>query len=303
MRFDKRKLECMIDTADVYNGYTYWFDKLLAYCLNIFEYENLPDSLPRKEIESNLMLTGHCVIFEKNGEMVTSLTTPSGFDKYYNPRFTPYSQPRLGSGTLYFQNSNKQNSVIVYNCDLQNSVLGMDTDGSLYGFIGRYARLLSDVESTISNRLVNIRDTYIPVADNENVKTSIKSFIKNRILGKRSIVTDSSIVPNLKSIDISDKSCTDKIYDLLVARDKILECFYREIGVKFYQPKKAQVNEEEVTANTQMLVISLDDLLKEREEGFEEVNRFFKTNIKVKLNKKFVNEDYEESEVTEDETV
>ena len=303
MRFDKRELECMIDTADVYEGYSYWFDKLLAYCLNIFDYENLPDSLPKKEIESNLILTGHCVIFEKNNELVTVLTSPTGFDKYYNPRFTAYSQPRLGCGTLYFQNSNKQDSVIVYNCDLQNSVLGMDTDGSLYGYIGRYARLLSDIESTISNRLVNIRDTYIPVADNENVKTSIKSFIRNRILGKRSIVTDSSIVPNLKSIDISEKSGTDKIYDLLVSRDKILECFYREIGVKFYQPKKAQVNEEEVTANTQMLVISLDDLLKEREQGFEEVNKYFKTNIKVKLNEKFINNDYKESEVKENATI
>lgn len=303
MKFDRKKLECMVDTADVYNGYAYWFDKLLAYCLNIFDYENLPDSLPKKEIESNLLLTGHCVVFEKKNKLVTTLTEPSGFDKYYNPRYTPYSQSRLGSGTLYFQNTNRQNSVIVYNCDLQNSVLGMDTDGSMYGYIGRYARLLSDIESTISNRLVNIRDNYIPVADNENVKTSIKTFIRNRILGKRSIVVDSSIVPNLKSIDISNKSATDSIYDLLVSRDKILECFYREIGIKFYQPKKAQVNEEEVTANTQMLVISLDDLQKEREQGFEEVNKFFKTNIKVKLNEKFINNDYKESEVKENETV
>lgn len=288
----KRELKSMIDTASVYDGYCYWFDKLLAYCLNIFEYDRLPDSLPSKEIESNLMLTGHCVVFKKDDELVTCLTEPSGFDKYYNPTFTPYAQPKLGSGTIVFDNFSREvaeskRGVIIYNCDLQNSVLGMQTDGSLKTYIGRYARLLADIESTISNRLVNIRDSYIPVADKENVRQSIENFIKKRILGKRSIVADSSIVPNLKSIDITDRTSNDSIYDLLIARDKILECFYREIGVKFYQPKKAQVNEDELSINNQMLVISLDDLLKERQKGIEKLNKMFGLNVTVKLNKKF----------------
>jgi len=303
MKFDKYKIDDMVDVSDVYKGYKYYFDKLLAYCLNIFEYNGLPESLPSKEIESNLLLTGHCAIFKKNNELVTSLTNLSGFDKYYNPTFAPYAQPCLGSGTLYFQNFhniNKQNSVIIYNCDLQNSVLGIDTDGSLYTFIGRYARMLADIESTISNKCVNLRDTYIPIADNDNVKNSIKNFIQQRVLGKRAIVTDSSIVPNLKSVDISDKSSTDKIYDLLISRDKILESFYREIGVKFYQPKKAQVNEEEVTANSQMLIISLDDLLSERKKGFETLNNIFNLNVSVKINEKFINKDYK-SEVSDNE--
>ena len=240
MRFDKRHLEMMIDTSDVFCGYNYWFDKLLAYCLNIFKYKGLPESLPAKEIESNLILTGHCVTFLNNkNEIVTSMTELAGFDKYYNPTYAPYSQQRLGSGTVYFDNhtefyiplgTNKKGCVI-YNCDLQNSVLGMTADGSLYSYIGRYARQLADIESTISNRLVNIRDSFIPIADKESVKTSVKQFFRKRLLGKREIIVDSSIAPNLKTIDIKDSTSTDKVYDLLISRDKILEGFYREIGI------------------------------------------------------------------------
>ena len=309
MRFDKKHLEMMIDTSDVFSGYNYWFDKLLAYCLNIFKYKDLPDSLPSKEIESNLILTGHCTIFpDSKGNPVTSLTELAGFDKYYNPTYTPYAQPRLGSGTVYFDNhtefyiplgTNKKGCVI-YNCDLQNSVLGMPTDGSLYTYIGRYARQLADVESTISNRLVNIRDSFIPVADKESVKKSVQTFFTKRILGKREIVVDSSIAPNLKTIDIKDTVSNDKIYDLLISRDKILECFYREIGVKFYQPKKAQVNEEEMIANDSMLVISLDDLLEERRKGIEKFNKMFGFNATVDINEKFRND---EREVKEDEEI
>lgn len=300
MRF-KRELENMCDVAFVPKGYEYWFDKLLAYCLNIFKYEGLPATLPSKEIESNLILTGHCVIFkDKKKQWVTCLTAPSGFDKYYNPTFSSYSQPVIGSGTVTFGDS----SCIMYNCDLQNSVLGMDVDGSLNGFIGRFARLLSDIESTISNLLVNMRDTFIPVADNSNVKNSIKNFIRKRILGQRAIVTDSSIVPNLKSIDIGSSTTTEKIYDLMIARDKILECFYREIGIRFYQPKKAQVNEEEMTANNNMLLISLDDLLEERQKGLEWFNRISGLNVTVRINEKIlVKEENNEREVTEDEEI
>ena len=52
-------------------------------------------------------------------------------------------------------------------------------------------------------------------------------------------------------------------------------------------PKKAQVNEEEIEANDQMLLISTDDMLKARLEGIEKVNAMYGTNITVKLNEKF----------------
>lgn len=289
-KFDK-ELRAMYDTAHVVENYWYYFDKLLAYCINLFDYKNLPKSLPKKEIESNLILTGHCVIFKKDKDIVTTCTSPTGFDKYYNPTYTSYSQPKLGSGRVYFDNADFDNMIgrkgcIIYNCDLQDSVLGAKCDGSLVGFIGRYARLLSDIESTISIRLVNMRDDYIPVADNDNVKDSIKTFIKARKLGKRSIVADSSIVPNFKSIDINNKMTGEKIYDLMIARDKIMECFFRELGIKFYQPKKAQVNEEEMNANNSMLLYSIDDFLNERKEGIERVNDMFGTNIEVEVNNK-----------------
>ena len=62
---------------------------------------------------------------------------------------------------------------------------------------------------------------------------------------------------------------------------------YRDLGVRMYQPKKAQVTESELESNDQLLLISLDDMLKSRKEGIEKVNEMFKLNIKVELNDKF----------------
>lgn len=91
------QINSIYDVADVAEGFTYWSWKLLNICLDIFEYENLPESLPNREIESNLMLTGHCFVFPYKGELVTTVTSIYGFDKYYNPTKATYAQAVLGS--------------------------------------------------------------------------------------------------------------------------------------------------------------------------------------------------------------
>ena len=145
--------------------------------------------------------------------------------------------------------------------------------------------------------MVNSRLVSIPVTNDNAVKESLLLFFKNLVLGKRSIVSDSTIVEKFRNIDINRSNVKDGIQDWLIARDKILEQFYRDLGVRMNQQKKAQVNTEEVESNDQLLLISSDDMLREREEGVERVNALFGTDIRVKLNPlfdvKLVNNDME----------
>ncbi len=53
------------------------------------------------------------------------------------------------------------------------------------------------------------------------------------------------------------------------------------------QQKKAQMNEEEVESDEQVLLISLDDMLKSRREGIELLNEKLGFNVSVDINKKF----------------
>lgn len=294
MRHARYKLKNMYDVANVWSGYKYWYDKLLAYCLNIFQYKGLPTSLPAKEIESNLLITGHCVTFvpKKRSDIYTCFTDLSGFDEYYNPTKATYAQPKLGAGTLTLG----ENAVIIYNSDLQFSVLGQPIDGGLSTYLSRYARQLSDLESTINIKTVNERAPFMATADKDNVKDSVVDFFRKIILGERAVVTDSSIVPNLNAIDLGGKNSNEKIIDVILARDKILEQFYREIGVRFYQSKRAQVNTEEVSANNDMLLISLDDMLLARQEGIDKVNNMYGTSISVSINPTFIPKEPEEGQ-------
>lgn len=291
------QLDTMYDVSDVKVGYNYWFFKLLNITLDLFSYEGLPDELPAREIELNLQLTGHAAVLQdKQNRLWTPITCIYGFDRYYKPTELVYANVDIPDSRVYKIGSDCE---IIYNNSLQDNIFYVKSDGSLMTFISRYARILSDIESTINIYTVNSRLTSIPVSDDQNVVNSIKAFFKKLSIGKRAVVTDNSIIENFRNIDITRTGIVDGISEWTIARDKILEQFYRDIGLKMYNPKKAQVTDDEVEANTQILLISTDDMLKERKAGVERVNEMFGTSISVDLNEKYK---IERSEANEENT-
>ena len=277
------------DVADVRRGYRYWFSKLLNVCLMMFEYQNLPEGLPAREIELNLLITGHAVILanpDKPGQLFTPLTSISGVDQYYQPEWAVWANPDIIRKNGKQWNFDKD-CINIWNNSLQESMWYLPLDGSMYTFICRYARELADVESSIDIYMVNSRAASLPVTDDNTVKESIKLFFRKLAMGKRSIITDNNIIEKFRNVDFNNSSGKDDLNGLLVARDKVLEQFYRDIGIRMYNPKRAQVTESELESNDQLLLICHDDMLKCRQEGIEKVNDMFGTNISVDLNPLF----------------
>lgn len=275
-------LKTMYDVSDVRRGYDYWYFKLLDLIMNMFEYKNLPAGISKRDLELNLLITGHAtIIAKKDGTMFTPLTSLYGYDEYYQPTKAVFANPVVITSKEY---TIGEDCTVVYNNSLQDSIFYVKADSGLNTFIQRYARQLADIESTINIYTVNSRLTSIPVSNDNAVMESLKSFFKNLAIGKRAIVSDSSIIENFRNVDINRTGIKDGVNDWLIARDKILEQFYRDLGIRMTNQKKAQVNTDEVESNDQLLLISSDDMLKARKRGYEETNNMFGTNIEVRLN-------------------
>lgn len=279
-------INSMYDVSKVKNNYDYWFFKILNILLDIFEYDNLPSGVKGRDIELNLMLTGHAVFIPRSdGTVFVPITSLAGFDEYYQPTICVWANPVINNSKVWKLH---EECAICYNSTMQDYVFYIKSDNSMCSFIGKYARLLADIEASIDIYLVNSRLTCIPATDDSNVAQSIRAFFKKLTLGERAILTDSNIVSKFRNIDINRTNINDGINDLLIARDKILEMMFRDLGVRMNNPKKAQVNEEEITSNDQLLLVSLDDMMKARKEGIEEeVNDLLGTNIIPKLNPRF----------------
>ena len=278
----KKFMDTLYDVSNVKDGYNYWYFKLLNLVINMFDYDNLPSGISRRDLEINLIMTGHAVVVsKKDGTLFTPLTNVFGFDEYYQPVWATWANPVVVTAKKY---TIGEDCEIIYNNSLQDSIYYIKADSGLSTFVGRYARQLADVEATANIYSVNSRLVSIPVSNDNSVIESLKAFFTNLSFGKRAIVTDSNIIENFRNVDINRTGIKDGINDWLIARDKILEQFFRDLGIRMNNQKKAQVNSEEVESNDQLLLISADDMLKTRKEGIEKVNNMFGTNITVKLN-------------------
>lgn len=275
----------LYDVSDIKLGFDYWYFKLFNILLNIFEYEGVPEGLSQREIELNLLMTGHAVIIaKKDGTLFTPLTSLFNYDEYYQPTKAAFANPVVITAKTYDIGVDCE---VIYNNKLKDSLYYIKADSGLSTFVSRYARQLADIESTANIYAVNARLTSYPVTSDGSVTESLKQFFKNLTMGKRAIIADDTIIEKFRNVDIGRVNIQDGINDWLIARDKILEQFYRDLGVQMYNPKKAQVTDDEVDSNTQLLLISTDDMLKERREGLERVNNMFGTDIRVRINPLF----------------
>jgi len=63
--------------------------------------------------------------------------------------------------------------------------------------------------------------------------------------------------------------------------------FFNEIGVRYNRDKKERMIESEVENDEQMLLLNINDMLKQRKKACDEINRIFNRNISVKLSPEF----------------
>ena len=279
---NKKRLEWMYDVADVSSGYDFWFYKLLNYCLGIYKYTGLPSSLPGREILMNLIMTGHAVIFQKGTDLVTTKTVLYDFDMYYRPTKATYGNVKLLSRTL---NLGKDAEVVYLNHIAGNVLTNQVVDSGLRSFILRYARQLADIESTANIYAVNMRMTSFPCASDDITKEQVENFYKKIALGERAVIMDNMILEMFRNVELANRITNDTLNDILIARDKVLANFFQDIGIKYRQEqKKAQLTEDEVEADEQILVIDVEQMKEVQQEGLDRVNDLFGTDIRVEIN-------------------
>lgn len=265
----------LYDVSDVALGYNYWVDILKMKIIRMFEITGLPPTIPPQEIERLTLFEGKAgFINDKIYGFVAVPCSLYGVGLY--PEYPPFMQwatPRIeGDGII------NRDCCVIRNNSYMKPV--MDT-------IKRYARLLADAESTLENTLTLVRQPTIASAPNEEVACSYKAANLAMRLGQTDAVIDSEIIKDLEMLPAIHTIPTNLLDSITITRQELLRAFFAEFGVMINRDKKAPMTTEEVAADNQMLVISVEDMLSARKESYASVNRTFGLNIDVKLSDKF----------------
>lgn len=288
---------------DTLAGYRYWVKTLVEKCIGMTKIEGLEEfpSIPEKECQLDLIVGGHFGIFDhKEFGLVENGGVLGGIpDAFYHPTEFIYAQPALGSGNLKIG----ENVGVVYNMytdvpcfNTASDAFGQGGSG-LFSLIKRTAMLLADIEATIDILTWQRRLTNIPVASNEALAASVKAFFKSVRLGDVDCVNEQSILESLKTLPF-DNGSRDSLTELYDLKRRVFKDFLAEIGVKSAVEKRERLITDEASMEDQMLLINLDDMVECQQEGWDEVNRIFGTNVRV-----YIDEDYDPKFLEEEETV
>lgn len=272
----------------------------------MFEWKGLPDTIPMEIMELYLQLNGQCAITEVGGKL---FAIPGGLggppDPYFRPTVYIAAIPGLRDGDHSFSRSMK----VVNHLDPFSPIetngecvlIKNDTmmEGLLYLF-ARYAAQLTENDISIRSAQINARAHVNITADTDSEAVSARAYLSALEAGKLEIIMGKAFMDGLKVENLSMNSA-NVIIQLIELQQYLKASWYNEIGLNAnFNMKREYQSEEELQANTDVLLPLVDNMLKCRKEAVEKINEHFGTSISVDKNSAWENKQKERD--TEQET-
>lgn len=269
----KNKKKNVNDLFKLENLVNFWIDELLARMQRLFVWDGL--NFPQRELENLLLTTGMCVFVHDKRFLVDKYgvapCTYSGVTEYPDVGKIVRYCTSLGGGQFRMQG---KEGVLIRNNSLTNSMIP---------FLTRYATLLANNDISLICALTNARAQTVIVAENKNVAESVNKMFDSLEHGKRRAVVNENLFQALQGAQALPLTNTnDIIKPILEVYDTILQMFYNDIGIRYNKDKKERMISNEVTSDTQRLLINIEDMLDCRLKACEEINDYFGLSVSVK---------------------
>lgn len=267
-------------------GYTFNYDykdkprnveNLIKYMLNrsniMFQYHNLPDSIPSREIELLLQTNGFGVFIEVEGKYYIVNGGLGGEPDVYNmPTEAVISIPALKLNKTYKIN---EDCIVIPNDSMYLGLLPM---------YAKYCTLMNENEMTMLLATVNKRIQHLLSANDDNTIESAKKFLEKVFDGEIGVIGESKLFESLK-VNTTSTTSQVSMKDLFEYEQYLKASMYNEIGLSAnFNMKRERLSSSEVEANTDNLYPLVDDMLNSRRKGLEKVNEMFGLDIQVEFN-------------------
>ena len=249
----------------------YYIKDTLIRTQKMFNYNNLPKTIPKEQLELLLQRNGYAVITKVNGELYAFYGGLGGEpDAYYLPTIATVANP-----ALKFSKS----MVIDKECVvIKNDVMFM----GLMPLIQSTSYLLAQADISFKYALINGRMKAIVTAPNDEVKASLDEMFKQIEKGSSlKVVVDDDLMNQLK---VSPYGSNDNGIDIIELKQYIIGSFYQKLGIQSnFNMKREALNSAESALNDDILYPLIDEMLEERQKGVEKINELYGTNISVEL--------------------
>ena len=287
-----------------------YFKYMMAKTIRMFEWKNLPKTIPQREIELILQICRFAIFTKVDGNLFVFYGGLGGMpNEYYQPTQAIVSNPYLKFSSVL--------NLDDYIKDDGNAVVGWNDSMhiGLFALNNRYASLLAETDLTLKYQLVNMRFNNILTADDDTTKTSIETMYKDVEdgTGFGIIVTKQFMEQsNVDKIELRSQSHQMQLKDTIETKQYLMGSWFNELGLNAnYNMKREAINESEADLNEDALLPFVDDMLQQRKLIAESLNAKFGTNIEVELSSSWkkirkeiaLREEQQEEQTSVDENV
>ena len=248
-----------------------FIDNMLIKCNQMFEYKNLPDSVPKRVLERFLLENGYCIFTKENDRFIV-LTGGLGGDlnEYYEYTKCIVSNPYLKLNKEYTINDD---CVLIRNDSKMKGLIPL---------LEKYGVLCGDCEVSINMLTNNLRTQFFISASDDKTKTNADLFIKKLVDGELSVIGENQFLEGIRVHNVSSQA--NYIQQFIELNQYLKASAFNEIGLDAnFNMKRERLTVNEVELNTSILIPLADNMLEERKNAIELINKKYGLNIEVDL--------------------
>ena len=244
---------------------------MLNKSLTMFEWKNLPDTLPAVEIEKQLQTNGYTIIAKVQGNLYAFQGGFSGQDPYNQPTTAIVNNPSLKLNSTFTIN---ENCVIIKNDDMQQGLIHI---------YNKYGTLLIENQITMLMTDYNYRMPFTISSKDDSTTQSAREYLQKVIDGSLGVIGEAKLFDALKVTPTNNKG-VNSFADLYGYQQFIEAQLNNTIGLATNNNMKRErltTNEIEVNKNASYPLI--DNMLRNRKQAVEKINKMFDLEIDVEF--------------------
>lgn len=243
---------------------------MLNRVMQMFDYSNLPDTIPKKMVELYTMVNGHAVVVKHEGKLYVCFGGFAGEpDEYYLPKQYIVANPYL---KLFKTFTIGEDCVLLKN------------DTMMYGLMPLFRRYASAlVENDLTMNMVDINSRIVALIDapDDATKVSAEKFLSDVEDGKNGIIASNAFFNGIRAQPYGEHNY-QRLTDLIEYQQYMKASWFNELGLNAnYNMKREAITSNESQLNDDMLLPLIDDMMECRRNAWEEVNDMFGTDISV----------------------
>lgn len=277
------------------SGYSYWSAKIvpvfdpsivkdkkistasfytynLLRTLKMFEYKNLPETIPYEILETYLQTGGVCLFTKHNDEYYVFQGTLGGEpDVYYRPSQFIVANPHLPLNKIY---------------NIGEDCVLMRNDPLWYGLSqlnSRYSYMLAENLLTMRTADVMLRISAMLSASDEKTKASGEMYIKKIEDGEISVIGEQAFLDGIK-MQTPPTNNGSYLTQFIELHQFLTGTFFHEIGINAnFNMKREAINEAESSINENSLLPLCEVMLMVRKQDVEKINEMYGLDIQVEF--------------------